>query len=224
MTINEKQEKIHVIIDVHESDEIKKYLTRYQTKNFSFEIKGIAEGDFLTDRVIIERKKIKDLQASLFDGRYTGQTNKMATHSDKIRVFLIIGNLKDEVQNMRRYKINANELTLINAIASASYRYGFYVIWAHDYKEGLRVMLSFIQGIHNEKFCEPVNAFPSVLMARYLGISKQTMEKLLRDHSSLKNIAELPEAQLIKYDGIGKIRAKQIKYRLTDTVPIGKHW
>lgn len=213
-----------MIIDVHESEEIKKYLTRYHTKNFTYEIKGLPEGDFLTDRVIIERKKVKDLQASLIDGRYTGQTNKMATHVDKIKVFLIIGNLKDEIQAMRRYKINANELTLINAVASAGYRYGFYVIWSHDMKEAMRVMLSFVSGIHDNKFCEPVNAFPTVLMARYLGITKQAMEQLVKDHGNIQTIMNLPEGQLIKYDGIGKKRAKQIKTRLTETIPIGKHW
>jgi len=216
--------KIDVTIDSRESPEIKSYLTRYHSKNYNFDIKQLKEGDFVSERVIIERKTIKDLNASINDGRLNNQLNRMSTYNDKVKVMLIVGDMSQSCKELRRYKINVNDLTLINAIASTSYRYNFHVIWAYDMKSGMRLMLSFIRGIHDGKYNQPTGAYPIVLMSQYLGISKVSMELIIEKYGTLEKLLTVPESQLIKIDGIGKAKAVNIKKRLKESIPIGKSW
>jgi len=225
MTVKKKQlPKIDIVIDSRESKDIKNYLTRYQSKNYNFTTAQLKEGDFISERVIIERKTIKDLYASMNDGRLTSQLNRMSTYNEKVRVILVIGDLAKSCKEMKYYKLNVNELTLINAMASAGYRYNFQIIWAYDMKSGMRLMLSYIRGIHDGKYNQPLGAFPLVLMAQYLGVSKASMEILIEKYGSLDKLMTVPESQLIKIKGIGKTKAKQIKKRLINNIPVGKTW
>lgn len=225
--INDKKdiEKIDVIIDSRETKEIKTYLKRYHSKKFNFNVKQIKTGDYLTDRVICERKTVKDLFGSINDGRFTGQMNRLASFNDHVKILLVIGDInkdcKDINRKIRSKKIKCNELTLIKTIASAGYRYGLEIIWAHEQKEGLRTLLAYIEGVHEGKLWEPKGAFPNVLMARYLGISTDSMMELIEKYETVKCLTDVSQSELIKIDGIGTKRAKKIKERLNNKIIVG---
>lgn len=208
--------KLNLIVDSREPIKYYNFCVKtFKNVNFTYEVQ--KEGDYNTDKIICERKTIGDLYNSIIDGRYISQLNRMAVH-DKIKVLLIAGDIREYCNKRRKRGYKCNEAMLYGAIAMATYRYGFHIIWAEDTETCLKTFIPFAQKVEEGEYMVPTKAFPETLMARYLGVSKQIMDELIAKYETVERIASASEKDLCKIKGIGAGRAKQIKQKLTEAI------
>lgn len=206
-----------VIVDTREPEEYYLFLRKkYKDVTFSYDL--LEEGDYVTDKVICERKTVGDLHQSIVDGRLMSQVNRISTFQDKIFVLLLSGDIQEYCNKMRYMKIDVNADMLYGAIAMVTYRYGFHVLWADNTREGLKVLMHIMKGIDAGNYLVPTRGHSDVLMSRFLGIPKNSMRELLVAHGSIIDIANAPITELIKIKGIGEARAKKIKEMLLENL------
>lgn len=103
------------------------------------EVKQLALGDIIIDDIIIERKTLQDLAASIIDGRYKEQGVRLedALNNGYKVYYFIEGNLNS--YNSKRIK----KETLISSIYSITYDKGMNVIMTQNIKETLQFILQF---------------------------------------------------------------------------------
>ena len=90
--------------------------------------------DNVNEKLIIERKTIKDLFASIKDGRYEEQSYRLngLNHHNHNIIYLIEG----DVNNLNRFKDNRiDKLTLYSSIFSLNYYKGFSVLRTFNIEE-----------------------------------------------------------------------------------------
>jgi len=84
-----------IIVDTREQDEEQDYFTR---NNIEFEREALMCGDYAAEdvdgnRVVIERKEIKDFIQSLFEGRLDSQLVRLS--QERLPILFISGTLKE---------------------------------------------------------------------------------------------------------------------------------
>lgn len=205
--------KIDIIIDSREPKQIQNYLKK-KFKDISFDIKALPEGDFQSEHVLCERKTVADLYSSILDKRLWAQVNRMSTHTDKIKVLLVVGNLDEYIKQMRIYKKRVNKKSIANAIVSINVRYNFVIMWIEDDKSAYNHLIEFMLAVENNEFMEPARAEVDTLLAKYFDITLPQMRALMKKYPSLKDIMEADNQEIISVRGIGEIKAKRIKAKL----------
>ena len=117
--------------------------------NYEVVTKNLELGDFVLRNmennilVIIERKSINDLLASVKDSRYYEQCNRLKElefPSNKI-YFIIEGNLDKLSKNSVEYK------TVYSCIFSISYKNGFSILFTKDLDDTIKMLYEFINRI-----------------------------------------------------------------------------
>lgn len=141
-------------IDNREPEKLKKEITENVKNNndkLNYEVvtKNLELGDFVLRNaennilVIIERKSINDLLASVKDSRYYEQCNRLKElefPSNKI-YFIIEGNLDKLSKNSVEYK------TVYSCIFSISYKNGFSILFTKDLDDTIKMLYEFINRI-----------------------------------------------------------------------------
>jgi ERCC4-type nuclease len=133
-------------IDVRESELIKKiqnYIANTPAYNkINLIIESLPLGDIIinndkNDLIIIERKSINDLAASIKDGRYEEQSyrlNGLNIHNHNI-IYLIEGNI-----NHPLFKDRFDKSTIYSAIFSILYYKGFSILRSTDLDETANIL------------------------------------------------------------------------------------
>lgn len=145
-----------LLIDNREPNNIIKYLEAINKQGgdkITIEIKSLEIGDYIfynekteTNELIIERKSLSDLEASIKDGRYNEQSYRLTNlplHNHNI-IYLIEGNIQN-------YKKNNFQQTLYSSIFSLNYYKGFSVICSHNQVESGEIIFNFICKLSKEK-------------------------------------------------------------------------
>jgi ERCC4-type nuclease len=128
-----------MIIDFREKDIIK-YCTE-MNKNINIEIKteNLLLGDILIDTLLIERKTINDLAASIVDGRYREQSFRLLKAlNEGYKVFYFIEG------NMDLYTGAITKNTLVSTIYSLTHK-GFQVLLTKNSKDTAFFLLQFAE-------------------------------------------------------------------------------
>jgi len=133
-----------IIIDFREKDIIKHFTEMNEQintidKNVKIEIKteNLLLGDILIDKLLIERKTINDLAASIVDGRYREQSFRLAKALEEgFKVFYFIEG------NMDLYTGSISKNTLVSTIYSLTHK-GFQVLLTKNSKETAFFILKF---------------------------------------------------------------------------------
>lgn len=179
-----------------------------------FTINRIDEGDFESDHVIVERKKIEDLWESLQDGRFHDQINRLMTHHDKIVIYLIVGSVdafmfKHNALHARGIVRKPDADTIDAMIASLLIRYNFRVICDSNEQLGLKRMIRMMQKIEDEDALDiPSKVDPLMLSGCITGLSKKQVQELSKKYgTSLVRWGKLSKAQLMEIKGIGPAKA-----------------
>lgn len=128
---------MNIKVDIREQDLIQKMKQLIETipsfKNIILTTENLPIGDIIIsngteERLIIERKSISDLMASIKDGRYEEQSYRLSgiNHPNHNIIYLIEG----DVNRVNRFRENQHieKLTLYSAIFSLNYTKGFSVI------------------------------------------------------------------------------------------------
>ena len=204
-----------LMIDSREPAELMDFVKKKYGKENEIETGQYDEGDYISDRVICERKTVGDLNASLQDGRFVSQLNRIATHADKIPILLVVGDIHDYCKKMRFVKssgrrVQCNEKMLYGAIAMAAYRYNFEIIWAPTDRDGLTTVISYMQAIEEGKYMMPTKASNAALLSRLFGIPLNSMKAILKEYNTIEKIGLANPKDLCKFPGIGDVKAVNI--------------
>ena len=135
---------VKIQVDMRENDLIKIMENLIETipsfKDLELKIENLPLGDIILsdekeEYVIIERKSVNDLMASIKDGRYEEQSyrlNGLQNHANHNVIYLIEG----DVNRLNRFRDNrVDKLTLYSAIFSLNFTKGFSVIRTFSLEE-----------------------------------------------------------------------------------------
>ncbi len=92
--------------------------------NIEFVRKRLKVGDYIHKDIIIERKTIDDLCASILDGRIESQVEKMKG-SGKVCFIIIVGNLKDRTADV-------HENCVLGKMVSLVVKHKMKLMWCED--------------------------------------------------------------------------------------------
>lgn len=126
-----------MIIDFREKDIIK-HCTE-MNKNIEIKTENLLLGDILIDKLLIERKTINDLAASIVDGRYREQSFRLLKALDEgYKVFYFIEG------NIDLYTGAISKHTLVSTIYSLTHK-GFQVLLTKNSKDTAFFLLQFAE-------------------------------------------------------------------------------
>lgn len=140
---------MNIKIDARETELIKKmeYLISNipSFKEIKMNIVNLPIGDVIInngqeDKIIIERKSIQDLSASITDGRYEEQSyrlNGSEIHNHNI-IYLIEGNINQT--SAFKFRDRIDKLTIYSAIFSILYYKGFSILRSTDMDETATIL------------------------------------------------------------------------------------
>jgi len=158
-----------IYIDIREKDLIERITKTKELiehfKNIKIVIKSLAIGDIIIfdeinniEKIIIERKTINDLHASIKDGRYEEQSYRLnnTEHHNHNIIYLIEGYILKNIE-----KVN---ISTYSALFSLNYYKGFSVFRSFDLSESSVIILNIAYKIEKEKnrlpFYTNTNIFP----------------------------------------------------------------
>lgn len=201
-----------------DSREPKKYL-EFLLKTFpgtKFDVTALREGDYMSDRVLVERKTVADLRSSIIGtkdkcGRFIKQLERMSTHDEQIVVIMITGNMEKYVTDMRKIGINVDQEIMYGEVASCTCRYGVQPWWFENEWDAMITMVKFMKKVEEGKLGVPSRRDPDILSARLLGVTLYQWEELKKKFHSITSIALADEKEIMKVRGIGDKKAKKIK-------------
>lgn len=205
---------LHIYVDTREPKANYNFLAG-AFPNHTFELRALPEGDYATEKVIVERKTVTDLYGSIVGtknkpGRFVNQVSRLSTHN-QIVVLLVIGNVASFIDDMKRLGIRADVNILYGAIASVSCRENIHLIWVENEWDGLITMVKFMQKVDEGEYKIPAKRDPEILLARYLKITHKQMIALRKKFETLEGIRTATDKDLMTVDGIGRAKAKTIR-------------
>ena len=137
-------------IDNREPATIKEYFNN--SKSYECSLKNLDQGDFIirdSDQnilLLVERKTIEDLLASVKDNRYSEQSerySKLNISNSKI-YYIIEGNINRYFPNSTEYK------TYYSCIYSLSFKKGFSILLSNDIPGTINIMEQFLSRINKD--------------------------------------------------------------------------
>jgi len=195
----------------------------------------LDEGDYLAmcdngkKRVLVERKQIGDFYDSMVRTKTLKNgkiSNRMRNQVDKISVcqadcvvlYLITGDHNAFAEYMRRQGNPINMDLIDGGISSLLVRDNIRVLIDYSDKGGIRRMIRIMRKVCDDETDIPKVRNVNTLAARLLNISKKQWFALREKYgTNLVYISGLSEKEIMKVEGIGKVKAKQIKAILNGT-------
>jgi len=169
---------MNIQIDYREKDLLKECETLLiNYPKTTLESLNLLIGDIRVDDILIERKTLQDLEASIKDGRYTEQSFRLTNALNegyKIYYFL--------EGNLEHYKGSLPKTTLISTIYSLTSK-GFFVIQTASVRESALFIMQF-----SEKIAKP----STVKTYEESSVTKQKNKNITRDNISLYMLSQIP--------------------------------
>ena len=182
------------------------------------EMKTLPIGDYIVaPETIVERKSIRDLLASVFDGRLFDQCTRLKEHFEH-PVILIEGNV-DEVE-----EITDNPLIFYGAISTVVLDFKIPVIPTPSAAHTAKLLVSMCSRKDASKgpFLKKIKKSP-VLERQQLsslcslpGVGEKFAVRMLEKFGTPLKVFTATTAELSKVEGLGEARAKKIK-KVLDT-------
>ena len=212
---------MNIKIDIREKDIIKLITPLQNDLDLSIptSIETLPLGDFILSNdqeelIIIERKKLNDLAASIKDGRYSEQSYRLdgCEFPNHNVIYLIEGNIKLYKKKYTRVP----KKTLYSAMFCLQYYKGFTVIRTEDAVETAEYILRMADKLKREKskygyyhtnfepkkekYCEVVkkvkkaNVTPEnagvIMLSQIPGISHQTASAVMKEYPSILELMD----------------------------------
>ena len=161
-----------IIIDFREKEIIKH--CSEMNKNIEIKTENLLLGDILIDKLLIERKTINDLAASIVDGRYREQSFRLLKAIDEgYKVFYFIEG------NMDLYTGAISKNTLVSTIYSLTHK-GFQVLLTKNSKDTAFFLLQFAEKMKKD----------TEKMKKDTEKMKKDTEKMKKDAETMKKDTE----------------------------------
>lgn len=205
-----------IIVDTREPPKYLAFLKK-TFPDLKFEHRCLPEGDYQSDKVIVERKQIADLYGSIVTPprRIHAQVDRISCHQDKIQVIMITGSISEFVSKMSEIGVQVDSNVLFGEIASIACRYCIPPLWIENEWSAMITMVKFMTKVDSGKYLVPARRDPDILAAKLLGISTAQLSTLLDRHGSLVGIGKTMKNDLMKVKGIGPAKADEILRVLT---------
>lgn len=188
---------------------------------FDVQMVRLATGDYLVNgEVLVERKTIRDLAASLLDGRLFPQVARLA-RSPYRSLFLIEGPVPSSLPDVHHHSIEG-------ALVSIAAMWRIPVLHSSDSEQSAR-MLRFLadqtRGPH-ERILRRFDRKPKRVASRRLfllqglpGVGPALAHRLLYHFGSIERIVTVDAASLAEVRGIGARKAARIRELVGDPSP-----
>lgn len=174
----------------------KELLVTYDIKNVSIDVVGLPLGDMIitdddgNEKLLIERKSLADLAASICDGRYKEQSFRLqnySLHNHNI-VYVIEGNMDFYVPKVRRMTKQA----LYSAMLGMQYHKGFSVFRTQNLKETAEYLVRISDKLERSK----ETAFYSVSEEKAESQYSEVIKKNKKENITPQNIGEIMLMQI----------------------------
>jgi len=173
----------------------------------------ICDGE--TEKLIIERKTVADLQSSIKDGRYEEQSYRLngLNHHNHNIIYLIEGNLNNHY-NANRFKSEntgiTEKLTLFSALFSLNYYKGFSVFRSFSLEETATIICNMAYKLEKESATK--KAFYQIKLDTVTSdqISSQQIQSEEQTESNYVNVIKKVKKENITCENIGAIMLCQI--------------
>lgn len=172
-------------------------------------------GDYLvSNRVIIERKRRKDFNKSLIDGRLLEQASRMKENFD---VPLIILEGKGSLYDLNNIHPNA----IRGALSALTVDLGIPILPSRDTNDTASLIANIARReqrvkkkelrLHGERKPKSLKEQQIYLLSSLPGIGQKLAKSLLKEFRTIRRLVNAPFERLVKVKLIGKKKAKKIK-------------
>lgn len=220
--MSNKVDKIQIIVDDRESKS--GVISKLQAIDaVSVSVKRLALGDYKVDnRLLLERKTLKDFAVSLFDGRLFDQMIRLAGSSLK-SILILEGTAKDLADSGIRREAIQGALITISLIL------GIPLLRSKEPEETARLivyaarqMKSFDRGGLKRYGYRPKDKRKRQLfiLQGLPGIGREKAVRLLDNFGSVAAIVTASSSELQTVEGIGKNLADRIKWTVSEGIEI----
>lgn len=170
----------------------------------SFEIKKLDEGDYCSGKVLVERKKIGDLNSSYKSGRLHNQLSRLtAHHCDKVVIVLITGSVEEFANSERKKGRQVSKETIHRVVASLLVRDDIRVIWNYHHENGLREMVHIMEAVAANKLDISHTQNHDMLLARFLGVTPSQWTSITKVHgTSICHFCTMTKKDWMKVRGL----------------------
>lgn len=182
----------------------------------NIEIKTLPVGDYIVaPEIVVERKSIRDLISSIFDGRLFDQCNRLREHFQH-PVILMEGNV-DEIE-----EFTENPLVFYGAISSIAIDFRIPVIPTPNATHTAKLLVSMSSRKEAQKgpFLKKIKKSSDLqrqqlsVLCSLPGVGEKLATRMLEKFGTPLRVLSASSVELSKVEGLGKERAKKIKEML----------
>ena len=210
-----KLENLRIIVDERERKSGIPELLK--SVGMGVEMKTLPIGDYIVaPETIVERKSIKDLMASVFDGRLYDQCTRLKEHFEH-PIILVEGNV-DEIE-----EITDNPLVFYGALSTVVLEFKIPIIPTPSASHTAKLLVSLCsrkdapKGPYLKKIKKSSNLETQQLssLCSLPGIGEKFAVRMLEKFGTPLKVFSATTSELAKVEGLGEARAKKIKNILT---------
>ena len=211
-----KLETIRIIVDERERKSGIPDLLK--SVGLNVEMKTLPIGDYIVaPETIVERKSIRDLMASVFDGRLFDQCTRLKEHFEN-PIVLMEGNV-DEIE-----EITENPLIFYGAISTVTLDFKIPIIPTPSASHTAKLLVSMCSRKDAPKgpYLKKIKKSPDLekqqlsSLCSLPGIGEKFAVRMLEKFGTPLKVFTATTAELAKVEGLGEARAKKIK-KVLDT-------
>jgi len=209
-----KLDKLRIIIDERERKSGIPDLLR--AVGINIEMKTLPVGDYIVaPETIVERKSIRDLVSSVFDGRLFDQCTRLKEHY-QFPIILLEGNV-DEIN-----EITENPLIFYGAVSTIALDFKIPIIPTPSADHTAKLLVSLCSRKETPKgpFLKKIKKSSNVqkqqlaALSSLPGVGEKLAIRMLKKFGSPLRVFNANLAELTKVEGLGAARAKKIKNML----------
>ena len=206
-----KLENLRIVVDERERKSGIPDLLK--SVGLNLEMKTLPVGDYIVaPETVIERKSIRDLLSSVFDGRLFDQCSRLKEHF-QLPIILMEGNV-DEID-----EITDNPLIFYGAISTVIIDFKIPIIPTPSATHTAKLLVSMCSRKESPKgpFLKKIKKSNNLEKQQLLslcslpGIGEKFAIKMLERFGSPLKVFTATTAELSKIEGLGETRAKKIK-------------
>jgi DNA excision repair protein ERCC-4 len=210
-----KLDKLRIVVDERERKSGIPDLLR-AIGMINIEMKTLPVGDYIVaPETVVERKSIKDLISSVFDGRLFDQCNRLKENF-QFPIILMEGNV-DEIN-----EITENPLIFYGAVSSIALDFKIPVIATPSADHTAKLLVSMCSRkelpkgpfLKKIKKSNDIQKQQLVALSSLPGVGEKLAIRMLEKFGSPLKVFNASSTELAKVQGLGNARAKKIKKML----------
>lgn len=209
-----KLDKLRIVVDERERKSGIPDLLR--AVGINIEMKTLPVGDYIVaPETVVERKSIKDLISSVFDGRLFDQCNRLKENF-QFPIILMEGNM-DEIN-----EITENPLIFYGAVSSIALDFKIPVLATPSADHTAKLLVSMCSRkelptgpfLKKIKKSNDIQKQQLVALSSLPGVGEKLAIRMLEKFGSPSKVFNASSTELAKVQGLGNARAKKIKKML----------